>query len=166
MYDKASEFLYEMGKIVARSENFNEEEFDTYNFYDFAASKITDKLNNDLNSLIRCLEIYLTDVVENIEISKKLPDINEISNLDKVISFNYTDTFKRVYDVNQEMEYDFIHGRLDISNNIEENNMVLGIDEYLEDEYKDKELDFIHFKKYFQRIYKKLDVNTKIGLRK
>lgn len=33
--------------------------------------------------------------------------------------------------------------------------MVLGIDEYLNDEAKNKELEFITFKKYFQRIYKK-----------
>ena len=33
--------------------------------------------------------------------------------------------------------------------------MVLGIDEYLNDDKKDKEVDFIQFKKYFQRIYKK-----------
>lgn len=32
--------------------------------------------------------------------------------------------------------------------------MVLGIDEYLLDDRKDKETDFIAFKKYYQRIYK------------
>lgn len=33
--------------------------------------------------------------------------------------------------------------------------MVLGIAEYLAEDEKNKELDFIHFKKYFQPIYKK-----------
>ena len=33
--------------------------------------------------------------------------------------------------------------------------MVLGIDEYLEDEDKDKNIEFIQFKKFFQRIYKR-----------
>ena len=32
--------------------------------------------------------------------------------------------------------------------------MVLGIDEYLSKKSKDKEIDFIAFKKYYQRIYK------------
>ena len=35
------------------------------------------------------------------------------------------------------------------------NNMVLGIEEYLDEEDRNKKLDFIQFKKYFQRIYKK-----------
>jgi hypothetical protein len=43
--------------------------------------------------------------------------------------------------------------------------MVLGIDEYLNDDRKDKELDFIEFKKYYQRIYKRtgLDYNKWIN---
>ncbi|MGO5444424.1 hypothetical protein ACTQXY_13060 [Faecalimonas sp. LCP19S3_D12] len=32
--------------------------------------------------------------------------------------------------------------------------MVLGIDEYLDDDVKDKELEFLTFKKFYQRIYK------------
>ena len=32
--------------------------------------------------------------------------------------------------------------------------MVLGIDEYLNKKSKDKEIDFIALKKYYQRIYK------------
>ena len=34
------------------------------------------------------------------------------------------------------------------------NDMVLGIDEYLPDDRKNKDLDFIAFKKFYQRIYK------------
>lgn len=154
LFDKAYDFLCSM-KDVCKNRGFEDEEFDIYNFYDFAVRKIINELNNDLNSLIRCLEIYLEDVVGNIEIVKKLPDICEISNIDKLISFNYTDTFKKVYEGNKKVEYDYIHGKLDISSSIEENNMVLGIDEYLAEDEKNKELDFIHFKKYFQRIYKK-----------
>ena len=74
---------------------------------------------------------------------------------DRLISFNYTDTFKKIYDKDDRVETDYIHGSLDISKNIEKNNMVLGIDEYLQGNKKREELDFIQFKKYFQRIYKK-----------
>ncbi|MCI8365623.1 MAG: hypothetical protein HFG34_11865 [Eubacterium sp.] len=41
-----------------------------------------------------------------------------------------------------------------MENTIESNNMVLGIDEYLPDDRKDTDTDFIAFKKYYQRIYK------------
>ena len=52
------------------------------------------------------------------------------------------------------MEYDYIHGKADINNTIDSNNMVLGIDEYLSDEKKDVNVEFIEFKKFYQRIFK------------
>lgn len=138
--------------------NENKKSFDSSfrieGFYDYGAKEIINKLNDELNNLIRCLEIYLEDVVGKINIEKKLPDIED-KQLDKLISFNYTDTFKKIYDKDDRVETDYIHGSLDISKNIEKNNMVLGIDEYLQGNKKREELDFIQFKKYFQRIYKK-----------
>jgi hypothetical protein len=75
---------------------------------------------------------------------------------DKVLSFNYTDTYRKIYNTNsQEVKYDFIHGKANTLNGIETNNMVLGIDEYLDDELRNKETTFIEFKKYYQRIHKK-----------
>ena len=44
--------------------------------------------------------------------------------------------------------------------------MVLGIDEYLDSSEKNIELDFIKFKKYFQRIYKKTGCEYKKWLEK
>lgn len=140
--------------------------FSSSEFHGHNAKMIIDKINNELNELVRCLEIYLEDVVGNIKIEAKLPDICSISKIDKLISFNYTDTFKRVYDKNKVIEYDYIHGNLDISRGIEENNMVLGIDEYLEGNDRNKELDFIYFKKYFQRIYKKTGCKYKKWIEK
>ncbi|OOM09318.1 AbiH family protein [Clostridium saccharobutylicum] len=129
--------------------NFNNFHDDTYR------KKVIKELNCELEELIRCLEIYLEEVVEKIDIENKLLDIEEIESIDKLISFNYTDTFKRVYDKDNNVECDYIHGSLDISESNKENNMVLGIDEYLENGDESAELDFIQFKKYFQRIYKK-----------
>ena len=40
--------------------------------------EIRDRLYNDLNKLIRALEIYLTDYVEKEECNCVLPDIQEI----------------------------------------------------------------------------------------
>lgn len=115
--------------------------------------EIRDKLYYDLNRLIRALEIYLADYVEKIECNRVSPDIEKMS-FDKVLSFNYTKTYTKLYDSCVCAEYDYIHGSTDIKNTIETNNMVLGIDEYLDDDRKNRDTDFIAFKKFYQRIYK------------
>lgn len=114
---------------------------------------IRDRLIEDLNKLIRALEIYLSDYINNIPCFLRSPDI-EMINVDKVLSFNYTNTYSRLYDPSLQSEYDYIHGHANITNDIKVNNMVLGIDEYLTDDRKNKETEFICFKKFFQRIYK------------
>lgn len=117
--------------------------------------EIIDTLKNHLDNLIRCLEIYLEECVRKINIECLATDIKDIR-FDKVLSFNYTNTYERVYGYSDKgIEYDYIHGKAEITRNPSENDMVLGIDEYLDDELKNKELEFIAFKKYFQRIYKR-----------
>lgn len=110
-------------------------------------------LENDLNRLVRSLEIYISNDVFGLKIEKKLSDIQKLD-IDHVLSFNYTDTYERIYGKGKEIDYDYIHGKADIENTLETNNMVLGIDEYLPDDRKDKDIEFIAFKKYYQRIYK------------
>ena len=136
--------------------------------------KTIDKLMLELNKLICALEIYLDDYVGGKEIILYNPDIAQI-HPDNVISFNYTDTFRKVYG-----EYDtntlpsFVHGMATdhtdrfrvrlrkkgdknanrVERIIEKNNMVLGIDEYLPENRRAAEIDFIEFKKFYQRIYK------------
>lgn len=133
-----------------------------YNTY----ADFRDKILKDLNNFIRCFEIYLAVFVENISIDSRF-DILKIPYDYKhlgVISFNYTHTFQKF---NQEVvanfndiketlqiDYHYIHGEAKINNTVENNNMVLGIGEYLEGEAKNKETDFIAFKKYYQRILK------------
>lgn len=122
--------------------------------------KLRNELHIDLNRLIRALEIYILQYIEKINIKVISPDIKEIvlkkNNIipTKVISFNYTNTFEKLYDKKKRMEYDYIHGKADIDNTIETNNMVLGIDEYLPDDRRNKDIEFIAFKKFYQRIYK------------
>lgn len=117
--------------------------------------KIRDCMLNDLNRLIRCLEIYLDCYINHLSVNRISPDIKNLD-IDKVLSFNYTDTYERIYDIypKNNIEYDYIHGKADINNTIETNSMVLGIDEYLEKEERNKRIEFIAFKKYYQRIYK------------
>jgi len=108
---------------------------------------------NDLNRLTRCLEIYLSDYI-SIDNCKHLKDIAELE-IDKVLSFNYTNTYKLLYDKsNSNVEYDFIHGQADISKDVNSCELVLGIDEYLSGDEKNKDNEFIQFKKFYQRIYK------------
>ena len=79
---------------------------------------------------------YLCEYVDKIEIQKKSPDIEELS-IDFILSFNYTHTFSKIYDVSNQSKqevtnpFDYIHGEVNINNNIESYNMVLGIDDYL-----------------------------------
>lgn len=141
---------------------------------------IRDKLYNDLNKLIRLFEIYLTEYVEKIDCNLISPDIQRIlpkeiaksdgmSEYDTfVLSFNYTNTCQRLY-IDKEQKnscfedyMDYIHGKADINNTIESNNMVLGIDEYLPDNRRNKDIEFIVFKKYYQRIHKQTGCKYKI----
>lgn len=139
---------------------------------------LRDRLLSDLNKLIQALEIYLCEYVEKIDCKKISPDIKDImaypfeyadkstkNKISKVLNFNYTSTYEHIYFKNLEklienvdkadIDYiDYVHGEADINHTIESNNMVLGIDEYLPDDRKDKDLEFIAFKKFYQRIYK------------
>lgn len=132
---------------------------------------LKDCLLDDLNKFIRAFEIYLTEYVEKIDINFFSSDIvksfmilykkddNYESDKNKIINFNYTNTFKRHYLHKYGIyadgdDIDYIHGKADINNTIESNNMVLGIDEYLSDDRKNKEIEYIDFKKFYQRIYK------------
>lgn len=116
---------------------------------------LKERLLDDLNKLIRCLEIYLSDYVGNLEIKTNIPFLESLE-INKVLSFNYTNTYEEVYDPENLLgtEYDFIHGKADILNDTDSCNMVVGIDEYLEGDERNKDNEFIYFKKFFQRIYK------------
>lgn len=88
-----------------------------------------------------------------IENDYKLPDITDLK-IDRVISFNYTDTYKLIYHPADTVKYNFIHGKADLNNTLDDCNLVLGIDEYLEEPERTERNDFIEFKKFYQRIYK------------
>lgn len=116
--------------------------------------EIRDILYQDLNKLTRAFEIYLCEYVRKIESGKISKEIKGLG-IDHVLSFNYSHTYQKLYDKSKKIKYDYIHGESRFNSTIESNNMVLGIDEYLHKKSKDKEIDFIAFKKYYQRIYKK-----------
>lgn len=113
-------------------------------------------LNTELDKLIRALEIYISYFINKIEVPRLSSDIKAI-NPDCVLSFNYSNTYERVYGAEKDIQYAYIHGKAETSKNITSCNIVLGIDEYLTGESKNTELEFLTFKKYYQRIYKSTD---------
>lgn len=126
---------------------------------------LTEKLLEDLNRLIRCLEIYLSFYVNSLDNGLRIPEILDLKDsIDYVLSFNYTNTFERFYG-HDGVHYDYIHGRATLENTVEDCQLVLGIDEYLNEEERNKNIDFIHYKKLFQRVYKKTGCKYKNWLK-
>lgn len=164
---KIESTLLELSPIEECIDNYNELRFELNKYpifnlfinkiYDIDKSdeinmeRITEKLHNDLNKLIRCFEIYLEDFVKNIDISQLSLDIYNL-NVDKILTFNYTNTYQKLYYT--DVDCDHIHGKADINNNIESDNMVLGIDDYLNEDEKFTNTNFIELKKYYQRLIK------------
>lgn len=161
-YNIADEFLDKMKNKNIKDHN---DKFHASDFYREDAKVIIDELYNELNNLIRCLEIYLGEFVGKVKVEKRLSDIEIIPKIDKVISFNYTNTYEKIYDNNRNCDYDYVHGNIDINRDKIDNNMVLGIDEYLKED-RDTRIEFIKFKKYFQRIYKETKCLYRIWLEK
>lgn len=112
--------------------------------YGLNKRKIVKRLRNELDSLVSALESYLMLELELNPIEEKLA-LRQIKQIDPkyVISFNYTTIYK-LYGINEEDVF-HVHGKLCC----DPNNMVLG---YNDDDPEN--LDFVYFKKYFQRIQK------------
>lgn len=120
-----------------------------------SSSKITvkdfrEKTFEDLERLTRALELYLAVFVKKITVTEKIPEISGL-NPDYVVNFNYTDTYQRLYD---KRSVYYVHGKADADRPAEENNMVLGIDEYWPENERDERTNFTVFKKFSQRIQK------------
>lgn len=98
----------------------------------------------DLKRLTQALDLYLTSVVEKVALKEK--DLFQTLNPDIVVNFNYTHTYQRLYGETAKLYH--IHGEC----GLEENNMVLGIDDYWTDERKDTNTNYATFKKYIQRL--------------
>ncbi len=122
------------------------------------SSYIKDELEHDLMRLIRALEIYISFYVDNLEVADPDQIISEI-HPDRVLSFNYSNTYERLYSSNLKNGVSFLHGKADVKNSFDscKTNIVLGINDELDKMNEDDRLDFISFKKYYQRIVKSTD---------
>lgn len=107
-------------------------------------SKVLNKLRSELEDLIMVFRFYLQNEVLNKKYDKMSQQILDIKP-EYVINFNYTNTYKK-YGI-QDQDVCFIHGSVD------KDNMILGIKDTDE-----SDIDFIYFKKFFQRIQKNCDV--------
>lgn len=116
-------------------------------FGEFDKKKFLDRIKSELDYTIKVLWSYLKNDLESADrntISKQIKNISP----SYVINFNYTDTISKLYDVAKEDVF-YIHG--DLNKGYE--NMVFGIPDDSEEN-----LDFVYFKKYFQRIQKKTGI--------
>lgn len=66
-----------------------------------------------------------------------------------VLSFNYTDTYERLYG-DSKTKYCYIHGKA--QENKDRTNLILGIDDNLSDGKESSNFQCVRFKKYYQRI--------------
>ena len=105
------------------------------------------RLENDLELLVRSLEIYLT-FVNKLPLVEKNPDMENIGEIHHLLNFNYTDTYEKLYRSGSTgvLTKDMIHGQ------VGRHNMIVGISETLLPDKMNRELSCIRFKKYFQRI--------------
>ena len=125
-------------------------------------SDFIDKTYQDLQDLVRCLEIYLDDCVTKIPITCYSPDIKELE-CGSILSFNYTVIPVNIYpSLNTHTHY--IHGCAETKRSAEENNMVLGINEYWEGNDKNTHTNFNLYKKFVQRIIKETGIDYKKAL--
>lgn len=106
-------------------------------------------LVDDLNEFIEVFYYYLKQEINNKPIEVLSNQIKDIK-FSYVINFNYTNTY-RVYNINPGDVY-FIHGSVD--NGLD--SIVLGTKDI-----EKESLDFIYFRKYFQKIQKKLGLLDK-----
>lgn len=109
-------------------------------------------LESQLGIFVFLLENYLINEEQQIKKNSLIKDVFDIiaPNVTHVLSFNYTDTFRHLYYEVDDKNIDFIHGK------IGEHNLVLGSSETLDHDNINTDLSCIYFKKYFQRIYKKI----------
>lgn len=150
---------------------------------------LREKMEISLVAVIRMLEIYLAKEINTTLISQKNKTISDYRS-DKVLSFNYTDTYERIYGIRDEEDICYIHGQATLEHDVSEHelstfqdqgyrtaeeykawlnaakcNMVLGIEEFQDVESQQNENYCMKFKKFYQRIFKKTGSTYKDWLR-
>ena len=136
----------------------------TYTFKTNEFNSFVAQLEKDLSDFINALDYYIA-FIDGFSVEKRVTDIQEID-VDKVISFNYTDTYRRLYypDMPDERIH-FIHGKANRTLGDSASKLVLGTNDTLSNQEKDSNISCLKFKKYFQRIYKRTGNDYKMFLK-
>lgn len=115
--------------------------------YGFDNNKFISFLQKELDNFIEIFNLYLELIINNLD---PLFDFNkdELNQIEKVYSFNYTNTFEKFY--NSEININFLHGKFGTNQ-----NLVLGISD-LKDPYL-KKLKAYGFTKYHQKLLNETD---------
>ncbi len=74
--------------------------------------------------MIRSLEIYICEFVNEIDIIKENYDIKTITQI-MYCRLIISNTYENIWSV-KKVTYDYIHGKADIENNVDTCNLVLG----------------------------------------
>jgi hypothetical protein len=135
--------------------------------------KLRSKLLDDLNDFVLGFEMYLRNYVEHME-GRKTPAvcaiIESLRHIESpedthVICFNYTSTLERMLkDEGIDIDVCYVNGR--IGDGRSTCRLVLGMDEYLDDDSVRLMTDFAMFREYNQRIYKHSDSSYTRWLRR
>ena len=101
-------------------------------------------MKSELDALNKCLDYYMLDFVSSLDVCVYSEQIKELGDI-FLLNFNYTYTYAAVYGKRALIQHHPIHGEA------KEEDLVLGIP----DEAFPNTLDYIYYKKFFQRIQKK-----------
>lgn len=139
------------GWHALRTEYYNTKGFANEKIYcSVNEKKIAMKLYQDLEDLIGILDWYITEFIQKIAVNTQ--SRNQLfAKCQRVINFNYTNTFSALYDKQNERDIFYVHG------SAQDNNMVLGINDDETDQLGSLNLSFVEFKKYYQRTFKHTD---------
>lgn len=114
----------------------------------FSADSFIDHLNSQLNEFIKIFNFYLVEVIQKLFPKKTLKiqaeNWNEPS---KIYSFNYTNTYTKIYD---QIPTQYLHGC-----HGDKQNIVLGVSDLHDDGLK--ALKAFGFTKYHQKLFKDTD---------
>jgi len=97
-----------------------------------------EKMRNEASKLFSSLISGITAI-----------DYLSMSKFDCVLSFNYTNTYERLYG-NENTKYCYIHGKAQYDS--AKTNIVFGIDDNLQRGEESRDFKLVRFKKYYQRI--------------
>ncbi|MBO6291089.1 MAG: hypothetical protein J6N51_02345 [Selenomonas sp.] len=108
-------------------------------------------IRRDLELFIKCLDEYIT-IVGQIKLfeKEKLGCIDNID-VDRLVSFNYTETYSKLYKPIDSSCIDYAHGKAGEADKEDISNLVLGCEETLQGDLINTITQCGYFKKYLQR---------------